>query len=341
MKSTITTRFLLFFLAFNYLLTGNAQDTFSIVAVDQETGEIGSAGASCVDGAASIGGVIIISGIIPGRGAINGQATICIPHTNLDYAIGQMNTGKSPQEILDLLYANDQCQFGSNETRQYGIVDFDPDGNPRSAGFTGLDAFDWKGHIVGDNYAIQGNILLDDTILAQMEANFNSTSGSLAEKLMAALQGANVPGADSRCLNRGTSSTSAFLRVFKPDDDVNNPFLEINVAEMPFGEEPIDSVQTLFDEWFVTSTNEVSIGKLVKIFPNPALDHFTISLNEKIGTEPLDLTVYTITGKEMVNQRLTETNTKIDLDTKMQNLLIVKITNQNGEIEYTGKIIIQ
>ncbi len=51
-----------------------------------------------------------------------------------------------------------------------------------------------------------------------MEYRFLNTEGSLAEKLMSALQGAKVPGADTRCLNEGTSSLSAFVRVAKPND---------------------------------------------------------------------------------------------------------------------------
>lgn len=47
-----------------------AQDTFSIVAVDPATGEVGSAGATCVEGIGNFGGVILLSGIIPGRGGV-------------------------------------------------------------------------------------------------------------------------------------------------------------------------------------------------------------------------------------------------------------------------------
>jgi len=228
------------------IIAVKSQDTFSIVAVDAETGEIGSAGASCVDNADQFGGVILISGIIPGRGAINGQATVCIPHVNLNNAIDQMELGLSPDEIIDWLYNNDACQFGSNEARQYGIVDLDSMDNPRSAAFTGTNALNYAGHRLGDDYAIQGNILLGPEILDSMEYNFENTSGPLAVRLMAALQGANVPGADSRCLDEGTSSKSAFLRVFKPDDDPGNPYLEINVQLTPDGTEPIDSVQVIF-----------------------------------------------------------------------------------------------
>ncbi|MEL6843305.1 MAG: hypothetical protein AAFP02_08825, partial [Bacteroidota bacterium] len=51
-----------------------AQDTFSIVAVDSVTGEVGSAGASCLDASIVAGGVSIIGDLIPGQGAINTQS---------------------------------------------------------------------------------------------------------------------------------------------------------------------------------------------------------------------------------------------------------------------------
>ena len=265
--------------------TLNAQDTFSIVAADPDTGEIGAAGASCVDGAASIGGVHIISKLIPNRGGINAQAWICVnPHVNLDNGILQMITGSSPDEIIQYLQENDEC-FSQNynpEYRQYGIVDFDGNGGVRTAGFTGNSADNYKGHILGPNYAIQGNILLGPEILEQIEQGFINTEGSLAEKLMAAIQGANVAGADARCLDRGTSSTSAFLKVTKPDDDFLQPSLFLNIEEMPFGVEPIDSLQNLFDEWFTSSIDPLFSSKKIKIFPNPSSDKINLQIDQVI-----------------------------------------------------------
>ena len=66
---------------------------------------------------------------------------------------------------------------------------------------------------------------------------------------MEALQGANVPGADARCLADGTSSIGAFLRVAKPDDDEDDLYFEINLPSVDEGVDPIDSLQTLVDLW--------------------------------------------------------------------------------------------
>ena len=137
-----------------------------------------------------------------------------------------------------------------------GIVDFDENGVPRVAAFTGSQTDDYKGHLTGDNYSIQGNILLGPEVLEQMEAGFLNTEGSLSDKLMAAMQGANIPGADARCLDRGTSSTSAFLRVYRPDDAIDDPTVFLDILEMPFGEEPIDELQELFDQHFADTDND-------------------------------------------------------------------------------------
>lgn len=154
-----------------------AQDTFSIVALDPATGEIGSAGASCLDNNQfpGSGGAYIISDILPGRGAIHTQSFWI--QANQQNARARMLEGLSPQAILDWLKANDPEGSFNAQRRQYGIVDFDPvGGGPRAAAFTGTLCFDYKAHIVGPTYAIQGNILLGQAILDSMEARFLNTS---------------------------------------------------------------------------------------------------------------------------------------------------------------------
>ncbi|MDC7998992.1 DUF1028 domain-containing protein [Gilvibacter sediminis] len=285
------------------LFQTKAQDTFSIVAVDPATGEVGAAGASCVDGVGDLGGLIdIISAIIPGRGGINSQAYVCIPNANLANGIEQMEAGASPAEIISWLFANDSFPCGSGGPfddptyRQYGIADFNPDtGAPRTAGYTGSSADDYKDDIQGPTYSVQGNILLNATVLENMEANFVSTTGTLADKLMAAMQGANFAGADARCLDRGTSSTSAFLQVYRPDDTPGNPYLRLNIEEMPFGEEPIDSLQTLYDAFL--SVEENSLDLQLRAFPNPASEFVTIAHNPNVVVNTY--TVYDISGKRL------------------------------------------
>jgi len=281
-----------------FVASANAQDTFSIIAIDTITGEIGGAGASCIDESAIQGGVLIINDIIPGRGGIHTQAWWL--SANQQNAHNRMVEGMSPQEIIDWLVANDvQNNPGK---RQYGITDFDLLGNPRSAAYTGVLCDDYKNHIVGRNYAIQGNILLGQHILDSMEIKFLNTQGSLAEKLMAALQGANVPGADTRCLNEGTSSLSAFVRVAKTDDLQGNFWCDLLVPSTSYGVEPIDSLQVLFDEWLVWTGVEDSPyvqPNRAKVFPNPAKDYVTFEIDKTSGIEKLNIQIVSVTGQKI------------------------------------------
>jgi uncharacterized Ntn-hydrolase superfamily protein len=218
-----------------------SQDTFSIVAVDTATGEIGSAGASCVG---PIGGVgaFILSDVIEGVGAIHTQAYW--NSTNQQNAHERMLEGLSPQEIIDWLVANDAQ--GNPTVRQYGIVDLTRNGE--SAAYTGINCDDYKNHATGLGYSVQGNILLGQVIIDTMQTTFLNTAGSLADRLMATLQAAKILGADTRCASRGTSSQSGFVKVVRIGDG-NNPYLQIVVSDTPVGKDPIDSLQTLFDDW--------------------------------------------------------------------------------------------
>ena len=230
-------------LQFNVL----AQDTFSIVAVDTVTGEIGSAGASCVGGGV---GAFILSDVIEGIGAIHTQAYWNA--TNQQNAHNRMLEGLSPQEIVDWLVANDA---GGNPTiRQYGIVDLTRYGE--SAAYTGVNCNDYKNHVTAPGYAIQGNILLGQIIIDTMQTTFLNTQGPLADRLMATLQAAKIIGADTRCAVRGTSSQSGFVKVVRIGDG-GTPYLQIVVGNTPIGKDPIDSLQTMFNNWKIAKFNIV------------------------------------------------------------------------------------
>ena len=214
-----------------------SQDTFSIVAVDTITGQVGSAGASCIQGS------IIISDIHPGVGAIHTQSYWNA--INQDSASSLMDQGYAPQDIIDWLVANDSQNDPT--IRQYGIVDLIDGG--RSAGYTGENCYDFKGHKLGDNYAIQGNILLGQSILDDMEMAFLTQYGTFEEKLMASLMAANVTGADTRCTPYGTPAISAFIRVSESDNSEDSLFMDINVNNAPLTLNPLDSLHILYWDW--------------------------------------------------------------------------------------------
>jgi uncharacterized Ntn-hydrolase superfamily protein len=226
-----------------------AQHTFSIVAVDPETGEVGSAGASCLRR-----DVALISTVLPGIGALHTQALYL--EANQKYGSELLGRGLGPQEIIDSLVAYDI--EGTPGVRQYGVAVLAAGG---SAAFTGEGCFDYKGHRIGPAYSIQGNILLGPVVLDSMEARFLRTSGSLADRLMAAMQGANVPGADSRCLSDGVSSYAGFLRVARLGD-TDTLYLDLRAVPGAFSLfEPIDSLQRMYDLWKSTSSVAAEQGR--------------------------------------------------------------------------------
>ena len=219
---------------YNILLSN---DTFSIVAVDTLTGQIGSAGASCIQGS------IIISDIHPGIGAIHTQSYWNA--SNQDSASSLMEQGYAPQDIIDWLVENDAQNDPT--IRQYGIVDLLEGG--RSVAFTGENCSDFKGHKIGDTYAIQGKILLGQSILDYMEEAFLTQYGTFEEKLMASLMAANVVGADTRCTPYGTPSISPFIRVSDPNDYADHLYMDINVDNAPLTLNPLDSLHVLYWDW--------------------------------------------------------------------------------------------
>lgn len=241
-----------------------AQDTFSIVAVDTITNEVGSTGASCTRL------VLRIGDLLPGLGAINSQCDWVAENQN--YARSLMQQGIAPQQIIDSLVTKDAN--GDSSRRQYGIIDLVDNG--RTAAFTGSNCRNYKNHILAKNYAIQGNILQGPQILDSMEVRFLTTAGDLADKLMSALQGAKVPGADTRCLNAGISSSAAFIKVARPQDTTGTFFLDIEVqTEDNRGGsfDPIDSLQTLFNEWRLGHPTGIEPADVVKFLPGEFVLH--------------------------------------------------------------------
>ncbi|MDO8365388.1 MAG: DUF1028 domain-containing protein [Saprospiraceae bacterium] len=328
-------KYLSFFFAL-LLLNAKAisQDTFSIVAVDTLTGEIGSAGASCLDNIQFPGsnGAIIISDILPGRGAIHTQASW--NGNNQANARLRMEEGLSPAEVVAWLKTNDVQGGFAWINRQYGVVDFDPQGHPRSAALTGTNCFDWKGHRTGVNYSIQGNILLGPEILDSMEARFLAATGPLSDRLMACLQGANVPGADIRCLQNGTSSLSAFVRVAKPGDAEDSLSLDLNVPSLPAGMEPIDSLQRLYNAWKTTiSTKDLTLAEKPQIFPNPAFGSLSVNLKNTDGL----LELFDLTGQRVFRKKIEKGYNQ--LTPSLSNGIYFARISENGQPAVTHRLV--
>lgn len=313
-----------------------SQDTFSIVAVDSVTGYVGSAGASCVDMDLFPGLEDHFLGeLFPGVGAINTQAWYEVG--NQTNAALLMNTGNTPDEIIAWLEENDFV--GQPQIRQYGVAAMVMS-SPQAAAFTGSDTQNYKGHIVGPNYAIQGNILLGQEVLDNMETNFLSSSGDLECKLMAALQGANMVGADTRCVDNGTSSLFAFVKVASPNDSPGDPSFVLSVrTNNGEGIEPIDALQALFNN--ETDCPTLNIEQLdnfkaqFSVYPNPTNGIISI---ESSYHSPVIFQIWNQVGNMLIRQSLSQQLT-IDLSSLSSGIYSFQITGQKET--YTNKLVIQ
>ena len=317
------------------IINGISQDTFSIVAMDPITGEVGSAGASCVDlDANNLPTDDFLGELFPGLGAINSQAYY-IP-ANQANARARMNEGYTPSEIIEWLINNDVQN--QPQLRQYGIVGKVGE-NIETAAHTGSATDDYKNHITGPNYSIQGNILLGEEVLDGMEAGFLNTEGDFACKLMGALQGANMVGADMRCANNGTSSLFAFVKVAQPSDTFGAPSFLLSVRTGSNDQvEPITALQILFDtdrDCESLGLNEFDNDFPFSIYPNPSNNLVTLkTLNNDFET--YNVTIISITGAVVYASNFIP-NTAINISELSKGIYFINITNK--KTSYTSKLI--
>jgi len=175
---------------------GAKLSTFSIVAADPETGEVGVAVQSkfLAVGAA-------VSHARAGVGAVAVQAHPNILHGEMGLDL-MSSAGFDPQETIDYLLKDDQ---GVN-SRQLGIVDI----HGRSASFTGSDCFQHAMGVTGPCYACQGNILASAEVVPAMAGTFEATPGRLPERMVQALRAGQAEGGDARGVE------AAHLYIVKP-----------------------------------------------------------------------------------------------------------------------------
>lgn len=314
-----------------------AQDTFSILAFDSITREVGAAGASCVDLFGTPYFNDFITEIIPNVGAIATQAAY-LPGNQVN-ARNEMLSGDNPTQLISWLSTND---IQSNPSiRQYGVVRM-VQGTAQSAAFTGTACSDYKGHILGPNYSIQGNILLGKQVLDSMEAGFKRAKGDLACKLMAAMRGAKMVGADSRCAPYGSSSLFAFLKVSAPSDTFGLPSFLISLrTHTNSGIEPIDSLQLLFNAARTCTVNTTGLNKTntdldqVSVFPVPSSQSIEIKLPNK--TDVFQLRVYNAHHTAIYQSNF---QSELKLNTEHWDKGIYVMEMRNKDHFYRKKIII-
>lgn len=237
------TRALLLIAIVGALWPARAAATYSIVAVDARTREVGGAGASCVGGST----IYQIYGSVPGRGVVHAQARFGGPFRLVE-AERLLSMDVAPDEILARL--TDPSFDPSFAQRQYGIVDV----LGRAAAYTGertLDVrSDRQGSVATFSYSAQGNILTGEDVLTQMQGAFEGGGCDLADRLMRSLEAGGGSGrGDARCVPRGIPADGAFIQVDRPDE-VAGSFLLLRVDDVA-PRDPIPELRAAFDAWRV------------------------------------------------------------------------------------------
>ena len=202
--------------------------TFSIVAFDPATGELGVAVESKYLGVGSV-----VPWAKAGVGAVATQARAKVSFG--PEGLSLMEGGKSPREALDLLLAADP----DAAERQVGMID----AKGRTAAHTGADCITYAGHREGKNYTVQGNLLAGEEVLTAMAEAFEAAQkkegSELADWLLAALQAGQAAGGD----RRGQQS-AALLVVHAgggPGGD-NDRYMDLRVEDHP---KPIEELARL------------------------------------------------------------------------------------------------
>jgi uncharacterized Ntn-hydrolase superfamily protein len=157
--------------------------TYSIVAFDPATGEVGAAVQSHWF---SVGSLCLWAR--PGVGAVATQAVVEPAHG--PGVLDRIEAGAAAPAALGAALAADPLA----RVRQVGAVD----ARGGIAVHTGEDCIREAGHTVGPRHACQANMMARETVPQAMSAAFDRAEGDLAERLMVAVEGAEAEGGDVR-----------------------------------------------------------------------------------------------------------------------------------------------
>ena len=209
--------------------------TFSIIAFDPATNELGVGVQSRAFGAGAA-----VPYAKPGVGAIATQAS-----ANRSYgpkAIALLEQGLSPEEVVKRITDDDP----GRDSRQVAVID----AKGRSAVYTGRRVIErnsdpkdpvhlggYAGHVTGKNYSVQGNTLASVDVVKAMAAAYENGTGTMADRLMDALDAGQAKGGDTRGMQSAgilvvrplpPNSTSTVERIVDIRvDDHENPFKEL------------------------------------------------------------------------------------------------------------------
>ncbi len=157
--------------------------TYSIVARDPETGEMGvavqshwfSVGSIVTWGEAGVGVIATQSFVNPAFGP---------------EGLELLKSGMTAPDVVDKLIAEDE----GRDVRQLAIIDV----NGKVKSYTGKNCIQGAGNIIGENYSVQANLMMNDKVWGAMSESFENSTGPLAERLIAALEAAQNAGGDIR-----------------------------------------------------------------------------------------------------------------------------------------------
>lgn len=223
------------------MLASPATATWTIVAVDPETQEVGSAGASCTPFVAGV------ARLVPGHGAVVAQAR---SNMAAKERAAEMIALDRPTDAI-LATITDPEFDSSAAHQQYGLAVLRDGPAPGAAAFTGSETHASRGQIVSDNFAVQGNILANDRVVQATYDAFRKAEGAglpLAERLLAALEAGSEAGGDRRCGPEKTAQ-SAYLGVAVPSDTSRDLSLKIIVStDRDSDDNPVDEVRRRYEQ---------------------------------------------------------------------------------------------
>jgi uncharacterized Ntn-hydrolase superfamily protein len=185
MRKTLTLLVLILALVPSLLAVGNRRPghTYSIVAIDRATGELGAAvqshwfsvGSNVIWAESGVGAVCTQSFIDPSYGPLG-----------LDI----IRAGRTAPEALAGLLRADK----NEAVRQVAMIDF----QGRVAAHTGKNCIPEAGNLIGDGFSCQANLMLKNTVWKAMARAFEDSPGELIDRLMGALEAAQAEGGDIR-----------------------------------------------------------------------------------------------------------------------------------------------
>jgi uncharacterized Ntn-hydrolase superfamily protein len=199
--------------------------TYSIAACDLEASQWGVATQSKF---LAVGAVVPWAE--PHVGAIATQAYANPRYGSMGLSL--LGEGLAAQEVVERLTSADE----GRDHRQLGVVDREG----RSASFTGAECLEWAGGRTGPCYAAQGNILVSAETVDALADTFESSKGTLAERLLDSLDAAQAAGGDRR------GQQSAALLVVEQDGGyakLSDTVVELRVEDH---ERPLEELRRLY-----------------------------------------------------------------------------------------------